>query len=354
MANGIRIAAADLEAFARDILVGAGMPEDRASLVAEVLVAANLRGVDSHGVQMIPHYLPDVRAGFMNVRTDGHVVSEAATTMVYDGEDGVGHWIARIATDHAIRLAARSGLGMVTVRNSAHIGMLAYWAQRMVRHGQIGLVFTNATPLVAPWQGRERRYSTNPICMAVPGGERPPWLLDMATTTVAMGKIMKAWHNGQKELPPGWALDRLGRPTTSTDEALEGFVMPLGGYKGYGLAMMVEILCSVLSGGRMGPEAGDPRQGKGPVGYSQCYIAIDVARFLPLEEFGQRMDRLIGMMKSATPAEGYDEVLVAGEPELRHEAIRRRDVIPVDAGVWEKLVAEAESVGVPTPCAMAG
>ena len=350
MSAGIRIQAPDLLEFSRAILTTAGMPEDRASLVAEVLVAGNLRAVDSHGVQLILHYLPDLRAGFMNVATDGRVVSETPTTMVLDGEDGVGHWIARIACDHAIRLAAGAGLGMVTVRNSSHIGMVAFWAQRMVERGQIGLAFTNATPLVAPWQGRERRLSTNPICMAVPGGRRRAWLLDMATTTVAMGKIVKAIHNGVPTLPHGWALDSRGRPTTSTAEALQGFLMPLGGYKGYGLAMMVEILCSVLSGGRMGPETGDPRDGKGPLGYSQCFLAIDVAHFVPVEEFGRRMDILIDMMKSAAPAEGYEEVLVAGEPEWRAEQVRRSEGIPLDAGVWEKLVAEADALGVPVPC----
>ncbi len=350
MESSIRIAWTDLQDFAQALLAAAGMPAERAALVAEALVAANLRGVDSHGVQLVPHYLPDIRAGFVNLTTNGCILSETPTTMVYDGQDGIGHWIARIATEHAMRLAAGAGLGMITVRDSSHIGMVAFWARRMAERGMIGMAFTNASPLVAPWQGCERRLSTNPICVAVPGGERPAWLLDMATTTVAMGKIMKASHNGQPELPPGWALDRFGRPTTSTAEALQGFLMPLGGYKGYGLGMLVEILCSVLSGGRMGPETGDPRKGEGPLGYSQCYLAIDIARFQPLDEFRSRMDRLIGMMKSAAPAEGYDEVLVAGEPEWRNEQVRRREGIPVDPGVWQKLIAEGERMGVPPPC----
>jgi len=347
----VLIRAEELEVFGQAILCAAGMPAGRASVVTRALVAANLRGVDSHGVQLIPHYLPTLEAGLFNLATDGRIVSETPTTMVYDGENGVGHWIARIAADHAIRLAAASGLGMVTVRDSNHIGMAAFWAERMVDRGQIGMVFTNATPLVAPWQGCERRLSTNPICVAVPGGERPAWLLDMATTTVAMGKIMKAVHAGQASLPAGWALDGRGQPTTSTDEALRGFLMPLGGYKGYGLAMMVEVLCSVLSGGRMGSEVGDPREARGPIGYSHCFVAIEVARFLPLEEFGRRMDHLIGLMKSAAPAEGFDEVLVAGEPEWRTEQIRRRDGIPIDPGVWSKLQDAARRLGVPAPCA---
>ena len=161
-----RIPAVQLERFSRAILEAAGMPADRAALVARSLVAANLRGVDSHGVQLIAQYLPHLEAGFFNLTTDGRVISETPTTMVYDGENGVGQWIATIAADHAIRLASSAGLGMVTVRHSNHIGMAAFWALRMAERGLIGLVFTNATPLVAPWQGRERRLSTNPICMA--------------------------------------------------------------------------------------------------------------------------------------------------------------------------------------------
>jgi LDH2 family malate/lactate/ureidoglycolate dehydrogenase len=350
MPAGVLIDFPELEAFSLAILAAAGMPEDRAALVAESLVAANLRAVDSHGVQLIPHYLPHLEAGFFNLTSDGRVVSETPTTMVYDGENGVGQWIAGIAAGHASRLACRSGLGLVTVRNSNHIGMAAFWALHMVERGQIGVVFTNATPLVAPWQGRERRLSTNPICMAVPGGERPAWLLDMATTTVAMGKIMRAVHKQEPELPYGWALDNDGRPTTSTAEALDGFLMPLGGYKGYGLAMMVEILCSVLSGGLIGSEVGDSREGKGPIGYSQCFLAIEVGRFMSLPEFGRRMDHLIGLMKSAAPAEGYDEVMVAGEPEWRAEQTRRREGIPIDDGVWSKLLEAAERLGVAAPC----
>ncbi len=344
------IAAEPLETFSRSLLETAGVPRDRAALVARSLLAANLRGVDSHGVQLLVLYLPHLEAGFVNLSTDGRIVSETPTTMVYDGDNGVGQWIAAIAARHAVRLASNAGIGLVTVRNSNHIGMAAFWAQMMVDAGHIGLVFTNASPLVAPWQGREKRLSTNPICMAVPGGARRAWLLDMATTTVAMGKIMKAVHAGEPALPHGWALDGRGRPTTSTDEALKGFLMPLGGYKGYGLAMMVEILCSVLSGGAMGSAVGDPRDSKGPLRYSHCFAAIDVARFLPREEFARRMDHLIDLMKSAAPAEGCDKVLVAGEPEWRACETRSREGIPIDEGLWGKLAAEARRLGVALPC----
>ena len=207
----------------------------------------------------------------------------------------------------------------------------------------------NASPIVPPWQGREGRLGTNPICMSVPG----PWLLDMATTTVAAGKVFKAYLNGQPEIPAGWAFDSHGVPTTDTTAAYKGMLMPLGGYKGSGLAMMVEILCAVLGGGAMANELGGIRYRGKIVRVSQTYIAIDVARFMPVEEFTARMEKLVGIMKSTPTAPGYDEVIVAGEPEWRIEAERLAKGIPIAEGNWSELCKAAARVGVAAP-AVAG
>jgi LDH2 family malate/lactate/ureidoglycolate dehydrogenase len=178
--------------------------------------------------------------------------------------------------------------------------------------------------------------------MSVPG----PWLLDMATTTVAAGKIFKAFLNQQPEIPAGWGFDSDGVPTTDTARAYTGMLMPLGGYKGSGLAMMVEILCGVLGGGAMSTEIGGIRFRGRTVRVSQFFLAIDVAHFMPVEEFTARMERLVEMMKSTPTAPGYDEVLVAGEPEWRIEAERRKSGIPIAAGNWDALVKAAARVGV--------
>jgi LDH2 family malate/lactate/ureidoglycolate dehydrogenase len=181
--------------------------------------------------------------------------------------------------------------------------------------------------------------------MAVPG----PWLLDMATTTVAAGKIFKAFINEQPEVPAGWAFDAEGVPTTDTQKAYAGMLMPLGGYKGSGLAMMVEILCGVLGGGAMSTEVGAIRFRGRPIRVSQTFIAIDVARFMPLEEFAARMERLVAQMKGTPAAPGYHEVLVAGDPEWRIEAERRAHGIPIADGSWETVVKAAARVGVALP-----
>jgi len=205
----------------------------------------------------------------------------------------------------------------------------------------------NASALVAPWQGKDPRFGTNPICMSLPGADT--WLLDMATTTVALGKILNAQFHGRDTIPAGWAMDSEGAPTTDTQAALTGLLMPLGGYKGSGLAMMAEILCAVLGGGAMSTELGGIRVQGQPMKTSQFFLAIDVSRFMPLDEFERRMRSLVAMVKSSKTAKGYDEVLVAGEPEWRAEEHRRRDGIPLSDGVWQNLVAAAEKLGVALP-----
>lgn len=345
----IRVRHQPLEVFAASLLRGAGVGPEPARLVAGTLIEANLRGVDSHGVQLLNFYIDHMLAGCMDLETRGRVVSESAAVMVYDGENGIGQVVSDVCCDHAVRLAREHGVGVVTVRRSNHFGAAAHWGQKMAASGMLGIVMCNASPLVAPWQGRERRYGTNPICMALPGESSRVWLLDMATTTVAMGKIFKANFSGEKTIPYGWALDAQGVPTTDTQAAMSGMPMPLGGYKGYGLALMVEILVAVLSGGAMGTELGGVRIRTRPMNIGQMFLALDVARFLPVEEFDARIRKLVDMMKDTPRATGYDEVLVAGEPEWRAEAERLVHGVTLAKGVWEELSRVAARVGVEPP-----
>jgi LDH2 family malate/lactate/ureidoglycolate dehydrogenase len=340
-----RVAAAALTCFAERILAACGVPAHKASLAAASLVAANLRGVDSHGVQLIAYYVDQLLAGEVDPRADGRVVSESGSCLLFDGQNGLGQWVAETCCGHAIRIARRQGIGMATARESNHFGACAWWAQKMRDAGLIGMVMCNASSIVPPWQGKAGRLGTNPICIAAPG----PFLLDMATTTVAAGRIYKAFIEGRAEIPAGWALDSEGVPTTSTQAAYHGLLMPLGGYKGSGLAMMVEILCSVLSGGAMADEVGALRYRGRKVRTSQMFLAIDIARFMPVGEFTARLERLVSLMKTAPPAAGYDEVLVAGDPEWRTEAERRASGIPMEDESWENLLRAAARVGVEAP-----
>jgi LDH2 family malate/lactate/ureidoglycolate dehydrogenase len=347
----ILVAASELAPFCARLLDAVGVLPAKSKLVAESLVAASLRGVDSHGVQLLPYYIEQLEWGDMDGQTEGRVISESGACLLYDGQNGIGQVISGICCGHAVRMAAANGIAMVVARESNHFGATAFWAQKMAAAGQVGLVMCNASALVPPWQGKEPRLGTNPICMAVPGGAERPWLLDMATTTVAAGKIFKAMINGQTQIPAGWAMDSEGVPTTDTETALKGLVMPLGGYKGSGLAMMAEILCAVLGGGAMATELGGIRFRGKAVRVSQMFIAIDIARFLPLDEFRARMDRLVRLMKSTPPAKGYSEVLVAGDPEWRMEEERRKNGIPVGPGTWKALCEAGDRLGVVAPAA---
>lgn len=346
MAGETVVEAGALAQLGRRILEGAGVPPESARITADALLYANLRGVDSHGMQLLPFYVDAILEGRMRADGRGRVLSENGACLLYDGENCLGPVVSDVCSEHAVRLARQFGLGLVVARRSNHFAAAAAWARRISAGGMIGIVMCNASAIVPPWQGREGRIGTNPIAVSVPGEDGRPWLLDMATTTVALGQILKAKFKGEETIPPGWALDSRGVPTTSTEEALKGMPMPLGGYKGSGLGLMVEILCAVLSGGAMSRAVGGIRVKEHPMEISQFFLAIDVSRFLPLEEFRARMERLIAEVKSAAPAEGYDEVLVAGDPEWRYEEVRRRDGIPLAPGVWENLQRVAALAGV--------
>lgn len=336
-----------LTCFAYQLLTAVKVSHEKAELVATSLVEANLRGVDSHGLQLLPFYIELIMMGNIDIQTDGRTVSENGATLVYDAQNGIGQWISELCCRHAIRLARGHGISITIARDSNHFGAAAFWAQRMSAAGLIGIVMCNASPLVAPWQGKDQRFGTNPICMSVPGSNT--WLLDMATTTAALGKILNAQFHGRASIPEGWAMDSEGVPTTDTQTALAGLLMPLGGYKGSGLAMMAEILCAVLGGGAMSTELGGIRIQGQPMKTSQLFLGIDVARFMPLDEFEQRMQLLVNMAKSSRPAKGFDDVLVAGEPEWRIMEERRRDGIPLSDGVWQNLAQAAEKLHVAAP-----
>jgi LDH2 family malate/lactate/ureidoglycolate dehydrogenase len=342
----MKIAAQQLNDFVERILIAAGLPADKAGLVADAIVAANVRGVDTHGIHLLPYYIDQLRVGNIRVETNGRVISESGACLLYDGEHGVGHCISEICCRHAVRLASLHGIGMVVARRSNHFGAAAFWGLRISGSGMIGVVMCNASPSVPPWQGRTGRLGTNPICVSVPSTGAGGWLLDMATTRVALNAIVKAAAAGEPSIPMGWAMDSDGIPTTDTQKAVKGLLMPLGGYKGSGLGMMVEILCAVLSGGAMSTEVGGIHIKNRPANASQAFLAIDITRFLPLEEFQTRMEHLVKCVKSAAPAFGYDEILVAGDPEWRAESQRLKDGIPVDDTLWNRVTTLAGELGV--------
>jgi L-2-hydroxycarboxylate dehydrogenase (NAD+) len=326
-----------------------GVAREDAEIAAGALVAADLRGVDTHGViRFSPNawYVKWLREGSMNPKPDIRVVSESVSSALIDGDRGIGMVIGQRAMELAIRKARDSGVAMVGVRNSRHFGMSAFYAMQALSHDMIGIAMTNASRLVVPTFGREARFGTNPICVAVPAGEERPFVLDMATTTAAAGKLELAARRGDP-IPLGWALDEKAAATMDPRVAQKARrLLPLGGsresgsHKGYGLAVVVEILCGVLTGTITAlNENQDPR--------GHFFGAIRIDAFRPADEFKKDMDRLIRELRSTPPVEGQKRVYVAGEIEFETAKERTAGGIPLLGSVLKGLRDVSEGLGVP-------
>lgn len=326
-----------------------GVPGADAEIAAATLVAADLRGVDTHGViRFSPQawYVKWLSDGSMTARPNIRMISETPSTALLDGDRGMGMVIGHRAMELAISKAKQSGIGMVGVRNSRHYGMSAQYAMQALAYDMIGIAMTNASRQVVPTFGREPRFGTNPMCFAVPADKQLPFVLDMATTTAAAGKLELAARLG-KAIPTGWALNEKAEPTDDPRIAQKARrLLPLGGsrdngsHKGYGLAVIVEILCGVLTGTLTALNADqDPR--------GHFFGAIRIDAFRPLADFKQDMDRLIQELKSTPPVEGQSRVYVAGEIEFETAEERAERGIPLLPSVLKGLREVGAQLGVP-------
>jgi L-2-hydroxycarboxylate dehydrogenase (NAD+) len=326
-----------------------GVPQDDAGIAANVLVTADLRGVDTHGViRFNPNtwYVKWLREGAMNPRPNLRVVSENASTALIDGDRGIGMVIGYRAMELAIRKAQETGVATVGVRNSRHFGMSGYYAMQALPHDMIGIAMTNASRQVVPTFGREARFGTNPIALAAPALEELPFVIDMATTTAAAGKLELAARLG-KGIPPGWALDENAEQTTDPRVAQKARrLLPLGGvreggsHKGYGLAILVEILCGVLTGTVTALSSSQEPRG-------HFFGAIRIDSFRPADEFKRDLDRLIRELRSTPPIPGQERVLVAGEIEFETAKERGALGIPLHSSILDGLRALSKQLSVP-------
>ena len=306
----------------------------------------SLRGTDSHGVARIPVYIERLRAGVINARPRPSVLRRAGAVAVVDGDQGPGQVAAVSATDLSIELAREHGAGVVVVRRSAHFGAAAYYAMRAARQGLVAMAMTNTEPLVIPYGGAEPALGTNPICLAAPAG-RGVFNLDMATSQVAMNRVWNARDEG-RPIPEGWGVDAEGLTTTDAAAVVAG--MPLGGYKGYGLALMVEVLCGVLAGAGVRHGVGELYGGEAePQDTGHFHLAIDPERTIGRDRFAAVLEGLLGELRAIPPSPGFDEVLVPGDPEDRARAGRERSGVPVEPGLWDTLRALSAELGVDAP-----
>ncbi|NLX36903.1 MAG: Ldh family oxidoreductase [Chloroflexi bacterium] len=352
---GYRINGAELRCFAAAVFEAAGLAPGHAVVVADSLTQAELRGQGSHGVsRLLDIYVKRLRLGVTNPRPCPVTVAQKGGTALVDGDNGPGQVAGVYAMMLAIDLAHEYGVGCVAVRRSNHYGAAAFYLQQALEAGMIGLTTTNAPPNMPPTGGREPFLGTNPLAVAVPSATQGPVLLDMATSVVAKGKIQLMAKEGQQTIPPGWALDAEGHPTTDVQAALGGMMLPVGGHKGYGLALVVEILSALVAGAAFGPHLGtlyaDFDRGQN-VGH--FFAALDPGAFGPGEGFLARMDALLTEVRTVPTQAGVSEILLPGEVESRCQERYAAEGIPFDQAVYEEVCGIAGELGVPPLRAMA-
>lgn len=345
--------------FVNRVFLHIGCSESDAGVAATSLLSADLRGVDSHGVARLSGYLRLWESGRINARPSIKIVHETPSTAVIDGDGGLGLVIAQKAIETAIEKGRNAGTGWVAVRNSNHFGIAAHHAMRALEHDMIGIAMTNASPLVAPTFSVERLLGTNPICVAIPAGNQPPFVADLATTTAANGKLEILQRKSQ-EAPTGWIQDKEGNSSLDPHELKRGgALLPLGGdrehgsHKGYALGAVVDIFSAILGGANYGPwvppfvhflPVAPDLPGKG-IGHFFGVMRIDA--FRQAEEFKAHMDQWITRFRTATPIEGHEAVLIPGDPERETEAVRRKEGIPLIEVVAKDLMEISDRFDIP-------
>lgn len=337
-----------LETLARDIFQAIRVPPAGAAWMAQLLVWANLRGHDSHGVIRIPQYIASWRKGDANPTAEPEIVQEGPATALVDGKLGFGQIVARRGMEVAMDKAAAVGVASVGIFNSNHIGRLADYTEMALQRDMLAILAVNAGGAgqrMAPWGGRAPRLSTNPIAFACPTGNPAPISFDIATTVAAEGKV-RVKRNRKEQIPLGWILDADGRPTTDPNALYgtpPGTILPAGGHKGYCLSLMIEVLAGIMARG------GYSREHPGPIRNGVFMIVVDIARFVPPGTFRAEVDDLLRYLKSSPPAPGTDQILIPGEPEAITEAERRRTGIFVEDQTWDQICEIARELGVAIP-----
>jgi LDH2 family malate/lactate/ureidoglycolate dehydrogenase len=350
----------DLEKLCSEIFQALGIPKEEADDSAAILAAADARGIKSHGVARIIRYADGIKAGFIKGNIKPTVLRETPISLVLDGEGAMGLSLSRRSMAKVIALAKEHVVGVCSIRNSNHFGIAGFYAEMAARENMIGIAMTNTAALGVPTFAREAMFGTNPIAFAVPGLGGDMFSLDMATTTVTRGKI-EVYQREEKKLPPGWAVGTNGLVTDDPASLLDdmlfkrgGGLLPLGGegetmggYKGYGLAVLVDILCALCSGGTFGGAVMD--SGVTSARVCHFFMALRLDLFRDPEDFKKDISRMLKELRSLKPAAGAERVYYAGLKEQEQEALSEKKGVPLTEGVWKTLKSSAEELGVPVP-----
>jgi L-2-hydroxycarboxylate dehydrogenase (NAD+) len=343
-----RIPAATLSAFIKRALEAAGLPSTDAETVAGLMVEADLRGSDTHGVIRLPLYLRRLKAGGVKARPNIRIVQEKPSTALVDGDNGLGHLVMRFATMTAIEKAKRTGVAWVGARMSNHAGPAALYATMPLAHDMIGLYLAvGSNNHLPPWGSTENLLGTNPLAVAIPAGEEPPIVLDMAPTVAAFGKVrLKMQRN--EELPVGWMIDRDGKPLTDSKRAEDGLLLPIGDYKGYGLSLIIGLLAGSLNGAAFGREVIDFVKEPGKAtNTGHAIVAVSVESFMPAADFKRHVDVAIRTMRGAERLPGVERIWLPGEQSHLKRVDRMQHGIPMPKPLRDSLDAAARDLAIP-------
>lgn len=327
----------ELKTLVVNKLTEANVSEEHAEVVADVLIHADLRGVSSHGVLRTEHYVKRMKEGGMNPNPEFKIEDRGKTAALFDGDNGMGHVITKNAMDKAIDLAKKNGIGMVGIVNSSHCGALSYFAEQAAKEEVVSMVMTHTDSAVVPFGGSEPYFGTNPIAYGFPAKNHKPIVLDMATSNVALGKVLHARETG-KSIPGNWGVDANGKSVT--DPNLVKNLLPIGGPKGYGLALTVDVFSGILTGSAFGTNIstmyGDYKNYRR---LGHVILTVDPGLFIEKEEFLANIDQMIDELHNLKPAEGFNSVMVPGEPEQKKEEERRVSGIPVPESIYQYLTS---------------
>jgi L-2-hydroxycarboxylate dehydrogenase (NAD+) len=348
VADAPRHSADALLSFARDAFVACGLPEGDAATVAERLIEADLTGFDTHGIFRLASYCTTLRSGRVNPKPAVKVLNRAPATALLDGDNGMGHLVMTRATELAIELARESGIGWVGVRRSNHAGAAGVYAEMPVKHGMVGIYAAVSTANhMAPWGGAEALIGTNPIAIAIPAGNDAPVVLDIATSVSSFGTIRVHQVTGEP-MPEGWAVhSETGQPISDPKRVGEGVLLPIGGYKGSGLALTIGLLAGTLNGAAFGRDVIDFNQpGTQETNTGQFVAAIDVKRFVPMETFGAEVDRHLAELRASKRLPGVERIRTPGEDRVRRRAARVRDGLALPLPLGKQLDELAATLGI--------
>ena len=343
---------ADLYEYGTRVLERLDVPAADAAEVSGCLTKAELRGIDSHGMVRLPVYARRIQAGVVTARPNLRHIPTGAASVLIDGDNGLGPVVGARAMDTAIQLASTSGTGFAGVRNSNHFGAAAFYVERAIAKGCLGLAISNAPPNMAPFGGRQRFLGTNPIAIGIPANEEPPLIFDASTSVVARGKIIVAARRGVA-IPDGWAIDPDGHPTTNAEQALNGAVLPFGGPKGSAISFIIDILCGVLTGAAFAQHLNTLENLSAVQNVGHVFVAVRTDLFIPDDEFRTRMDTILRMLKASPPAPGGERVLLPGEIERSLESTNAARGIPLARSIAAELATFGDSLGVPFPSPIA-